>query len=441
MAGAVDPRSRPRPHLSHRRRRNFRQIRRGRAPHLSNFIWHVRPRRRLSPLDGRLRLHPHWPPAHRPARNFCGHANPNRPLLHKLSIHHPSPNPLRRLTRAPATTRHLRRLHTAKTFHSPSDRMSRNLKPRRKYPMSNNHQLARIFSTPRISRPANRAFLTIASTFLVLIAAPQITRAQQSPIRAEISFDQSLSNHPIDGRIFLVVSASKDNVEPRLQVVEVEARSQQVFGVDVDALAAGTSVNFDDSVLGYPARSFRDIPAGDYTVQGVLNIYTTFHRADGVTVKLPCRSRRRPALGYQARKFLQQAATRSHRSRVARRRDLNQAHGKYSADRSSQRYRMGEARPHSKPAPHKILGTADVPRRDRCSSRRLADSSQRALPASRRARPFSARLHFPNAASRRESARRPALARANSISIFPGLEHRQTSANDHAPHSARQSLL
>jgi hypothetical protein len=153
--------------------------------------------------------------------------------------------------------------------------------------MSNNHQLARIFSTPRISRPANRAFLTIASTFLVLIAAPQITRAQQSPIRAEISFDQSLSNHPIDGRIFLVVSASKDNVEPRLQVVEVEARSQQVFGVDVDALAAGTSVNFDDSVLGYPARSFRDIPAGDYTVQGVLNIYTTFHRADGVTVKLP----------------------------------------------------------------------------------------------------------------------------------------------------------
>ncbi len=137
------------------------------------------------------------------------------------------------------------------------------------------------------SRAHTRAILAAAIALLALAAAPQPTHAQNSPVRAEISFDSSLSNHPVDGRVFLAISAAKGDVQPRLQVVEVEARSQQVFGVDVDALAAGTPVKFDDSVLGYPARSFRDIPAGDYTVQGVLSIYTTFHRADGTTVKLP----------------------------------------------------------------------------------------------------------------------------------------------------------
>ena len=29
------------------------------------------------------------------------------------------------------------------------------------------------------------------------------------------------------------------------------------------------------------------MPAGDYTVQAVLNVYETFHRSDGKTVKLP----------------------------------------------------------------------------------------------------------------------------------------------------------
>ena len=64
-------------------------------------------------------------------------------------------------------------------------------------------------------------------------------------------------------------------------------RTQQVFGVDVDALAPGGEVTFDASVLGYPRESLNDIPAGTYTVQALLHKYETFTRADGHTVKLP----------------------------------------------------------------------------------------------------------------------------------------------------------
>ena len=42
----------------------------------------------------------------------------------------------------------------------------------------------------------------------------------------------------------------------------------------------------DASAWGYPIRSLKDVPAGEYTVQAVLNKYETFHRADGKTVKL-----------------------------------------------------------------------------------------------------------------------------------------------------------
>ncbi len=38
------------------------------------------------------------------------------------------------------------------------------------------------------------------------------------------------------------------------------------------------------TTLGFPARSLGDIPAGDYYVQALLNVYTEFHRSDGHTI-------------------------------------------------------------------------------------------------------------------------------------------------------------
>ncbi len=42
----------------------------------------------------------------------------------------------------------------------------------------------------------------------------------------------------------------------------------------------------DATAWGYPIRSLKDVPPGEYTVQAVLNKYETFHRSDGKTVKL-----------------------------------------------------------------------------------------------------------------------------------------------------------
>jgi hypothetical protein len=63
-------------------------------------------------------------------------------------------------------------------------------------------------------------------------------------------------------------------------------RSQIVFGLTVDGWRPGEPAVVDASAWGYPIRSLRELPAGEYTVQAVLNRYETFHRADGKTVKL-----------------------------------------------------------------------------------------------------------------------------------------------------------
>ena len=48
----------------------------------------------------------------------------------------------------------------------------------------------------------------------------------------------------------------------------------------------GQAIIIDDSAAGYPISSLSGVPPGDYYVQALLNIYETFHRADGKTVKL-----------------------------------------------------------------------------------------------------------------------------------------------------------
>jgi len=56
------------------------------------------------------------------------------------------------------------------------------------------------------------------------------------------------------------------------------------FGLDVDALKAGQNAVIDASVLGYPLKNLSEIPAGEYSVQAVMNVYTQVHRKDGHTI-------------------------------------------------------------------------------------------------------------------------------------------------------------
>jgi S-formylglutathione hydrolase FrmB len=104
--------------------------------------------------------------------------------------------------------------------------------------------------------------------------------------RFEISFPREMSAVPLDGHVLLLIS-NNDEKEPRFQISFMVARSQQAFGVDVDGLQPGVPALIDASTVGYPAESLNDVPAGDYWVQGLLNIYDTFHLGNGRTLKLP----------------------------------------------------------------------------------------------------------------------------------------------------------
>lgn len=138
---------------------------------------------------------------------------------------------------------------------------------------------------PKRASHALAFFFLLTACSATLPAAPQ-TKSSGAQPRFAVSFGSDLSPTPLDGRVYVVISTTSDP-EPRTQILEEEAKSQQIFGVDIDALAPGQNAVIPADALGYPIASFRDIPAGDYWLQGVLNKYTTFHRADGHTVKLP----------------------------------------------------------------------------------------------------------------------------------------------------------
>ena len=132
-----------------------------------------------------------------------------------------------------------------------------------------------------------------------------------------MSYPGELLGGSVTGRVFVIVSRSVDRtyvvasgpgeiggtehgIEPRLQAGAWKNRvpffgtyqdavpyfspwvgSVPFFGVDVEDLGPGEVAVIDGGTLGFPPKSLADIPAGEYYVQAVLNVYTEFHRSDG----------------------------------------------------------------------------------------------------------------------------------------------------------------
>jgi len=99
-----------------------------------------------------------------------------------------------------------------------------------------------------------------------------------------VSFPKEVSARPLDGRILLCLSTDPSD-EPRNQIND-SPETQIVFGLTVDGWEPGQPATIDASAWGYPIRSLKDVPPGEYFVQAVLNKYETFHRSDGKVVKL-----------------------------------------------------------------------------------------------------------------------------------------------------------
>jgi len=119
------------------------------------------------------------------------------------------------------------------------------------------------------------------------MAAPPPDASPATRLRFELSFPASVRPEAADGRVFVILTRDGGS-EPRLQFGKSggQYRSVPFFGADVEALAPGRSAVVDDRSDGYPIERLADLPPGDYWVQGFLNLYTTFRRADGHVLKM-----------------------------------------------------------------------------------------------------------------------------------------------------------
>lgn len=126
-------------------------------------------------------------------------------------------------------------------------------------------------------------YLCFLAAGLLLLSACSTTPT--SPIQFHVAFTDSLITQPQDGRL-LVLLAKDNKTEPRFQIGD-GLNTQLVFGVDIEGVKPGQDMVVDQEAFGFPIRTLRDIPPGDYYIQAVLNRYETFQLQTGHTVKLP----------------------------------------------------------------------------------------------------------------------------------------------------------
>src|SRR5262245_51638973 len=121
-------------------------------------------------------------------------------------------------------------------------------------------------------------------SFVTALIGLCLVAASSAPVRAvdtrfEISYPAALDQGPITGRVFVILTRS-NRFEPRLQAGSYTG-SVPFFGADVTAMRPGESASIDASALGFPLKTLGALPAGDYYVQAMLNVYTEVHRKDG----------------------------------------------------------------------------------------------------------------------------------------------------------------
>ncbi len=100
---------------------------------------------------------------------------------------------------------------------------------------------------------------------------------KEDNLKLEISFPAEAHGDPITGRVYAIISRN-DEEEPRFQTGYTGV---PIWGQNVTGLRPGETSVINDDAYGYPLELTKDIPAGEYFVQGFINIYTEFTRSDG----------------------------------------------------------------------------------------------------------------------------------------------------------------
>ena len=112
--------------------------------------------------------------------------------------------------------------------------------------------------------------------FEVLFFLTSSLAADNSPTKVEsgllfkISFPSQIHPKKITGRAYVIISKT-DKREPRFQTGYTGV---PFWGKNIYALKPDEEVVVDEDVFGFPLKSIKDIPAGEYYLQGFINIYT-----------------------------------------------------------------------------------------------------------------------------------------------------------------------
>ena len=120
------------------------------------------------------------------------------------------------------------------------------------------------------------AFLILSLGIIVNKSSAQ----SNSGLKFEISFPSKAHPEQITGRVYVIISRNGRR-EPRLQRMPPDVL---IWGKKISFFKPGEAAIIDDNVFGFPLKSIRNIPPGDYYVQGFINIYMEFKRSDGHTL-------------------------------------------------------------------------------------------------------------------------------------------------------------
>jgi hypothetical protein len=135
-----------------------------------------------------------------------------------------------------------------------------------------------------------RIVLAIAGACVVATA---FIAAQTTPgPRFEISFAPGVRSEAVTGRVYVAFARDRERLPERqggalrTPIELTGPTGTPLFSAAVEALAPGAAAVIDATHLGHPVQSLHDIPAGEYWVQPFVNVYTTFVRKDGHTVRM-----------------------------------------------------------------------------------------------------------------------------------------------------------
>ena len=108
-----------------------------------------------------------------------------------------------------------------------------------------------------------------------------VTAVANESLTFRVSFSPEVRTALTDGRVYVIIDKKNATREPRLGIRRVVGTP--LWGKDVAGMQPSQQVTLDSGpeVYGFPYESIGQLPEGDYTVQGFLNIYTTVHRSDG----------------------------------------------------------------------------------------------------------------------------------------------------------------